>query len=104
MGLVHTIKTLADVCQGFLRNTDSRIADFKSKVLVIRIQYHLYPAMILVVFDGIFYQIRHDQRHLNLINFRYYGANALKYDFHIFFPGDRTQSFQDQFCQIIDIQ
>ena len=84
--------------------SDSGIADFKSKVLVIRIQYHLYPAMILVVFDGIFYQIRHDQRHLNLINFRYYGANALKYDFHIFFPGDRTQSFQDQFCQIIDIQ
>ena len=59
--------------------------------------------MILVVFDGIFHQIRHDQRHLDFINLRHYGANALKYDFHIFFSGDRAQSLQDQFCQIIDI-
>ena len=92
MRLVHTIESLADVCQSLLRDTDSGITDFKGKILMIRIQYHLHPAMILIVFDGILHQIRHDQGHLDFIHLCHHRTDAFKYHFHILLPGDGPQS------------
>ena len=75
-----------------LRNTDTGIGDLHGKKLMIRIQQHLDPAMLLVVLNRIFHQIGKYLGDLHLINFRGDRTYAFKGHLHIPQPGNGAET------------
>ena len=68
MGFVHSVEPFVDVSQRFFGDTEAGVFNGKFEGLMVRIQGHPYPAVFVVVFDGIFNQVRDKKGDLNLVN------------------------------------
>ena len=60
---------------------------------MIRIQSHMNPAIVLIIFDRIFHQIADGKWQFCLVNLRIHRTEAFQNQLNISFRSDRMQTF-----------
>ena len=65
---------------------------------MVRIQGYSYPAVLMIVFDGIFNEVGKERGDLNLINLGNDLTLCLEGDFNVLFSRDGAEPFKDELC------
>ena len=103
MRLVHPVETLKNMRLVFLRNPDSRVFHLDIEIFMVCIERYMDPAIIVIIFDRILHKIRYSERKFHLVDLCTYRTETLHDHLHIFFVCDRTETLQDLFQELIDI-
>ena len=89
--------------QTIFRNTKTIILHFHVEIGCVRIQGNVDPAIIVIVFDCISYQVGNTHRKFGLIHFSNDRPIAFKDQFNIFLSSKRAKKSQLRLDQVVDI-